>query len=194
MSNKVYTIKMVERWLNALEVFGIFVLLGLAFSFQFILRELPCPLCLLQRIGFLITSIGFLMNLRFGLRASHYALSLLGALFTAFVALRQIALHIVPGTGSFGPAILSLHMYTWSFIISMAIVIFTTLILSIDIQYEKPKNTPHHFKPIVHALFTLILIMTALNFISVLFQCGIHQCPEDPSHYLWWQKLLNMFS
>ena len=108
-----------ERFFNFIELTGIFFMLLLCFIFQIVLHELPCPLCLLQRLGFLCVALGFMMNLRFGLRPSHYAISILSALFTGFVALRQIALHVVPGSGSYGAAFLGMHLYTWSFVISM---------------------------------------------------------------------------
>jgi len=175
----------IERGLNVLAVCGIILLLALTFGFQFVLKELPCPLCILQRVGFLVISIGFLLNLRYGLRPSHYALVLLGALFTAFVALRQVALHIVPGTGAYGSSIFGMHLYTWSFIVSMLIVIFTTIILGFDIQYIKPKVKQERFKPIVHLAFALVLVLAVSNFVSVMAECGLGSCPENPTQYLW---------
>lgn len=170
---------------NMLDLFAVIVILLFAFAFQFLLKELPCPLCLLQRAGFIMTGIGFLMNLRFGLRPSHYVLALLGALFTAFVALRQIALHVVPGTGSYGSSILGLHMYTWSFIASMAIVLFTAVILGIDRQYHEAPKASGYFKTFTHILFAIILVLTVSNFISVLAECGLSLCPDNPDRYLW---------
>ncbi len=78
------------------EIVGVCLILVVALGFQIFLHDLPCPLCMLQRIGFFGVTLGLLMNLRLGLHPSHYALSLLSALFTGFVALRQIALHVVP--------------------------------------------------------------------------------------------------
>ncbi len=178
-------VKHVERWLNALAICGIALLLVLSFIFQFVFKELPCPLCILQRVGFIATSIGFLLNLRYGLRPSHYALALLAALFTAFVALRQMALHIVPGTGAYGSSVFGLHMYTWSFIVSMLIVLFTTIILGFDIQYAVPKEKQDRFKPIVHLAFILVMVMAVTNFISTLAECGWGLCPDNPTQYLW---------
>lgn len=179
-----------ERLINALELLGLLMVLLMALLFQFVLDELPCPLCLLQRIGFLGISLGFLLNLRFGLRPSHYAVSVLSALFTAFVALRQIALHAVPGTGSYGPAIFDLHMYTWSFIIAMLIAIFTTLSLAIDRQYKAAHTKNIKWKYLTHILFGILVILTASNAIGVLFECGISQCPDNPSQYRLLEQIL----
>lgn len=181
---KDYLIIQGERCINALELIGLLLVLLMAFIFQFVFQELPCPLCLLQRLGFIGISVGFLLNLRFGLRPSHYAISLLSALFTSFVALRQIALHAIPGTGSYGSAIFGLHMYTWSFILAMLITIFTTLSLSIDRQYLHPHHKNIKWRHFTHALFAIAIIFTAFNLVSVLLECGIMQCPDNPTHYL----------
>ena len=45
--------------LNALDVIGIIIILIVAFGFQFYLKELPCPLCLLQRVGLIAMAFGF---------------------------------------------------------------------------------------------------------------------------------------
>ena len=47
--------------------------------------------------------MALLLNLRFRIHPAHYALTLFCTLFTAFVALRQLALHVVPGMASYGP-------------------------------------------------------------------------------------------
>lgn len=65
--------------LNALSLYAVALVLAAAFAAQLVLHELPCPLCLLQRILFATLAIGPILNIRFGPRPSHYALSLLAA-------------------------------------------------------------------------------------------------------------------
>ncbi len=173
----------IERLFNTMELMGIIVTLMMAFVFQIVLKELPCPLCLLQRIGFLGIAFGFLMNLRFGLRPSHYAMVLLSALYTSFVALRQISLHVIPGTGSYGNAIFGLHLYTWSFIISMIIVVVTTIMLGVDRQYQI-RGTDVLFTKTAKIIAAILFILLVANIISVLFECGLMACPDNPTHYL----------
>ncbi|MDF2867477.1 MAG: dsbB 1 [Gammaproteobacteria bacterium] len=177
-----------ERIFNTLELTGIILMLMMAFGFQLVLHELPCPLCLLQRVGFIGIAFGFLMNLRFGLRPSHYAIVLLSALFTSFVALRQIALHVVPGTGAYGNALFGLHLYTWSFIICTLIVIATTFMLSIDTQYQVVHKRNIRMPALTHTLFATTLFIIIANLVSVLLECGLKACPDDPMHYLWLLK------
>lgn len=177
-------IQTVERTFGILEVLGLALLVIMAFAFQFVLKELPCPLCLLQRVGFLATAFGFLLNLRFGLRPSHYALALISALFTAFVALRQTALHILPGSGSYGSAIFGLHMYTWSFTVSMVIVIFVSITLGIDRQYQPFDMTKAPAKHLIRWTFAIIVVLLIANIVSTFMECGMGQCPDNPVQYL----------
>lgn len=169
---------------NIFELLGIALVLFMTLAFQFFLHELPCPLCLLQRIGFLGIAFGFLLNMKFGFRPSHYSIILLSALFAGFVALRQISLHVLPDTGAYGSAILGLHLYTWSFIVAMFIVLTTTLLLGIDRQYLVPI---HHHKFWIHCtrIFFVVMIFTILvNIISVALECGMHMCPDNPISYV----------
>jgi disulfide bond formation protein DsbB len=170
-----------ERLCNVAELSGIVVMLFMAFALQLMFHELPCPLCLLQRVGFFGIALGFLLNLRYGLRPSHYSIIILSALFTSFVALRQIALHVVPGTGSYGDAFLGLHLYTWSFIISMIVIIMTTAMLGFDRQYSIKNLPDSRFRLLTSILFGLVLILVGMNVISVLLECGLTSCPDNPT-------------
>ena len=169
---------------DLLEFLGVTLVLGLAFLFQIIYKELPCPLCLLQRLGFFFMAFGLLLNLRFGPRPSHYSIVLLSSLLTSFVALRQIALHVVPGTGSYGDPVFGLHLYTWSFIVSMAVLIGTSLILGVDRQYQLGYMNGKKTCWMVHVLFLILVILIGLNVAGVAMECGLSQCPENPTKYL----------
>lgn len=171
------------RVANLFEFCGILVVLVLAFAMQFFYDELPCPLCLLQRLGFLMIAYGFLLNFRFGFRPSHYSIVILSALFTSFVALRQVALHVVPGTGSYGSAVFGMHLYTWSFILSMAIVVGTTLLFGIDRQYLVDVKQPAIWRRITNFFAILLAVMLIANLVSVYMECGFDQCPDNPVVY-----------
>lgn len=69
--------------LNAVALYGVALVLAAAFAAQLVLGELPCPLCLLQRVQFAMLAVGPILNIRFGPRPSHYALSLLAAVLGA---------------------------------------------------------------------------------------------------------------
>ncbi len=181
LSNKVVNS---ERVFNIFELTGVMAMLFLALVFQLVLKELPCPLCLLQRVGFFGVAFGFLLNLRYGLRPSHYAIVLISALFTGFVALRQVGLHVVPGTGTYGDPVFGLHLYTWCFVIAMLIVVATTIMLGVDRQYRNVHPNNIRWKYLTHFLFAAVAGLILINFISVIIECGLQQCPDNPIHYL----------
>lgn len=166
---------LLERSLNAIWVFVICgVLLG-GYSVQFLKNELPCPLCLLQRLSMIGVAMGPLLNLRFGTYPAHYAVSILSALFGGFVSLRQISLHICPGFSSFGEPVFGLELYTW------ALVIFACSIFVSVIMLFLYTTSPQHVKKAQISTFEgiafwLVLFMTALNVITTVQECGLSAC------------------
>jgi disulfide bond formation protein DsbB len=72
----------------------------------------PCPICILQRAGFIAAGFGLALNLMFGPRPSHYSLAILGAMVGGIMSANQVLRYIVPGTGFYGNAIFGLHLYT----------------------------------------------------------------------------------
>lgn len=173
-------------FLNIFDLLGICVVIFLAFIFQFVLKELPCPLCLLQRLGLLAIGFGFLLNLHYRPSPLHYGLSCLAALYTASVAGRQVLLHIVPGTGGYGLPFLGLHLYTWVFIFSIAISLSTIVILSIPQQYTVKKSTTintHAFKGLSHLVFIFFVALLVFNCMNTFAECGVNACPDDPIAY-----------
>lgn len=100
------------RFINTLGLLGITTVLLTGFCLQLTLHELPCPLCLLQRAGFTLLMFGFMLNVLEGSRPRHYAIILFAALFGCAVALRQILLHVIPGTPPYGSAVWHYHYIT----------------------------------------------------------------------------------
>ncbi|ALB01903.1 disulfide bond formation protein DsbB [Francisella persica ATCC VR-331] len=177
--------------LSAIELMGITVTIIAAFYLQFAMDELPCPLCLLQRLGLLAIGFGFLLNIRFNIRPSHYALSLLAAVFTSFVSLRQIALHVTDPVG-FGSRILGMHTYSWVFVTSMIAIIYIAIVMSYPRQYElrAPPQEISQAKNNIICIFTkvifiIFLLVVFANVASTFFECGLHECSDNPTTYLY---------
>src|SRR6476469_9540273 len=122
--------------LNALSLYAIALVLAAAFAAQLLLHELPCPLCLLQRIQFAVLAIGPILNIRFGPRPSHYALSLLAAVAGVAFSTRQILLHILPGDTGYGTALFGYHYYTLALFGFAAAILLLAIILLFDRQFE----------------------------------------------------------
>jgi disulfide bond formation protein DsbB len=169
---------------NALSLYAVALVLAAAFAAQLLLHELPCPLCLLQRIQFTVLAIGPIMNVRWGPRPSHYALSLLAAAAGAAFSTRQILLHILPGDAGYGSAMLGYHYYSWALIGFAAAIVLLAAILLFDRQFEPdtapPQATPGAF---ASTAVWLVIGLTALNVISTLLECGFGACAENPVVY-----------
>ncbi|WP_059359475.1 disulfide bond formation protein B [Parachlamydia acanthamoebae] len=164
-----------ERGLNALVVLILCGVLLSAYFVQFFWHEEPCPLCLLQRLGMISVAAGLLLNLFFGVRMSHYALSLLSCLFGGFVALRQISLHVCPGFSTFGLPVLGLSLYTWSFIVFACAVCAISLILFLY-RPDKSEQVPLNQEWFSKFALGLTLAISLANILTTYLQCGWGVC------------------
>jgi disulfide bond formation protein DsbB len=181
-----------SRLLNALGLVAVDTVLVLAFADQLWFRDLPCPICILQRAGFIAAGFGIALNLIFGPRPSHYGLAILGAVVGGITSADQVLHYIVPGSGSYGNAIFGLHLYTWALIMFAAIVAGCGVMQMFDRQYEP-------LEPIALSQVTLPLLAVALlallavaNVASTLAICGVGLCPETPGGYLIFHENLGL--
>lgn len=173
--------------MNMLGLVGICGVLLLALVWQVVFDDLPCPLCLLQRLGFVLIGIGILLNIRFGSSPLHYALILISALAGAFAAGRQVLLHIAPDDTGYGPPFLGMHFYTWAFVLFGLFMLWTAIMLVIDRAHADHPMARTHGWP-ARGVIWLFLVLVAANLISTLLECGFGACPDDPVSYLWWPK------
>jgi disulfide bond formation protein DsbB len=174
----------IMRNINAIGALGLGAIVTGAYIFQFVLHELPCPLCLLQRIGMLGAAFGLLLNVRFGLRPPHYALAILSALFGAAASARQILLHIVPVAGrppGFGTPLFGLHMYTWALLIFLFTIITIACLMLYNRQFRDSRVLP--LTGFQQFVFWFIIVLAAANVLTTLLQCGIMPCPDNPVEY-----------
>lgn len=184
MSISVQKEKELLKSFNVLDLLGVAIVLISAFYFQFLKHEIPCPLCLLQRFGFFLMAFGLLMNLTFDCRTSYYAFSAIGAMYTAVTALRQMLLHVVPGTGSYGSAVFGLHMYTWSFIISSLFLLMMMFALLFEKQFSRCVfKAPSYHVYLVRLLELIFIALILVNVVSIFMECGLLFCPDNPVHY-----------
>src|SRR6516225_1800927 len=167
--------------LNALGLCAIALVLAVAFAAQLLLDELPCPLCLLQRIQFAMLAAGPILNLRFGPRPSHYAVSLFAAIAGAAFATRQILLHIMPGDPGYGSALLGYHYYSWAFIGFAVAILALAAMLLFDGQFRGRRQAAAG--AFTRAAVWLMIALTALNVVSTLLECGFGACPDNPLAY-----------
>jgi len=167
-------------WLNVLGLYAICATLLVAFYYQLVKSELPCPLCLLQRVGMLLIGFGFLFNVRFGVRNRHYGISLLGAVVAGAVGMRQVFLHITPGDAGYGSPFLGLHFYTWTVVASLLVVVAVALMMMLK---EGGSRESPHFSLVGKAGALLFTALIAANLVSTVLECGGGQCDDNPTFY-----------
>jgi disulfide bond formation protein DsbB len=167
--------------LNALALYAISAVFLVAFYWQFVGGELPCPLCLLQRVAFAALAVGPVLTLRQGPRPQHMGLVILAALAGALVSGRQVLLHIQPGDPGYGSTLLGLHFYTWAFVaFAIALLAAGTMLVFGPQSRDGPPPKRGLFENVsIFLLFGLV----ALNAASVIVQCGFAGCPANPVRY-----------
>lgn len=168
---------------NAAAAIGIAAVLLVAFVMQFALGELPCPLCILQRVAFALCGFGFLINLRFGIQPLHYGLSLVAALFGAATSGRQVLLHIVPGSGAYGEALFGLHLYTWSLIAFLAVIVGIAVLMILEGTRDDDRRAPRPLRGIYRLAAFSLIVVTFANALNSFVQCGPIECEDDPKVY-----------
>lgn len=114
--------------------------LGGAFIEQLVMGELPCPLCLLQRAGLIAVGLGFLLNLRFGIQPAHYGVALLGSLCGRRRFNASNLLHIAPGDPGYSGAVFGLHLYSWSFVSFVCLMIGIGILLLEPVGHARPQS------------------------------------------------------
>lgn len=164
-----------------------------AFFIQFVKGEFPCPLCMLQRYGMILATIGALfviMQARRGtLTIARYAqglgMGLIAVLAGASVSVRQIELHILPGDPGYGEPFLRLHLYTWAFITFAIVMIYIGVMLML-----MPKGIPaapvagSAAWKISTAIIWMFIGVVAANVVAIIFLEGFAAVlPDDPDSY-----------
>ena len=164
-----------------------------AFYIQFVMGEFPCPLCMLQRYGMILATLGALfviMQARRGtLTTARYAqglgMGLLGVLAGASVSIRQIELHILPGDPGYGEPFLRLHLYTWAFVTFAIVMIYVGVMLML-----MPRGIPQApaegttARTVSTAIIWLFIGVVAANVIAIIFLEGFALVlPDDPLGY-----------
>lgn len=176
-----------SRTLNALGLLVISGVLAAAYAMQFALDELPCPLCLLQRVGLVAVGYGLCLNVLAGPKPHHYGIMLIAAVFGGSVSIRQILLHIVPGTGAYGSPVWGLHYYSWAGICFFLIILGTAVMLLFEGQFRKSPAAASAKKfggsRLAVFAFAVMVFLSAANVVSTFIECGPTICADPPKSY-----------
>lgn len=157
-------------------------ILTAAMVMQYAFGEIPCPLCLLQRVALFGVCFGVIANFRSGFTARNTGFSLLFAVLLLLIAARQTLLDIYPRPGHeyIGTAVLGLHMPVWSVIIALAIIAAYALKLAVLGGDEDLADIRIEAYPVLERLARClglyVIALALINTVSVALQCGFAQC------------------
>lgn len=176
-------------WFSHLFVLGFTLVLAGGFAVQFAEAEMPCPLCILQRMAMMLCAIGGSFVVRkardgavtAGDLATGYGLAIVGGVAGAAMSGRQILLHILPDDPGYGDTVLGLHLYTWAFV-TFAIAITTAavnLVLAEDVAWSG-----FQVRWASTAVLWLLGAVIAANAVVVFVEEGFSWVlPDDPERY-----------
>jgi len=153
-------------------------ILTAAMALQYAYGELPCPLCLLQRAAMFGVCFGIILHFRYGASARHTGVSLLFALLLLIVSVRQTLLDIYPRPGHsyIGSAVFGLHMPVWSVLIALAILLAFAIKLTLLGSQVTGRPATGAFGKLAGLASLYVIALCAINFVSVILQCGFGEC------------------
>ena len=158
---------------------GLAGILTAAEALQLLQGEVPCPLCLVERVAMLGTALAPILDLRRGYSPRHAGLGLLFALFLLIVSVRQVLLDICPRPGHdyVGSAVLGLHMPVWSVVIAAALIAAFALELALfDPQTLRAALPSPTSAWIGLVLAGWIVVLAVANLAGTVLQCGLGEC------------------
>ena len=165
-----------------LVMFVIAGILTTAMSLQYANGELPCPLCLLERVAMFGVCFGIILNFRRGFSYQNTGFSLLFAIVLLVVAVRQTLLDIYPRPGHeyIGSAIFGIHMPVWSVIIALTLLTAYAIKLAIlgDDEFLREVDVGEFpvMRKIADILGIYVIALCLINLVSVVVQCGFGEC------------------
>ena len=164
------------------------VLLG-AFGVQFLEGELPCPLCILQRLGMMLAATGaayMLVKWKDGELSpldymTGHGMIILAALGGSFVSIRQILLHIMPGDAGYGDPVLGLHLYSWALVVFVCLIGSSAIGLLFGNWFLEGRARPGWWS---RATLGLLAVLILANTVNIVLEQGFHfLLPDDPARY-----------
>ncbi len=155
-------------------------ILTVAMGYQYLNNEIPCPLCLLQRVALFGVCFGLIQNFRSGMSDRNTGWSLLFSLLLLIISVRQTLLNIYPRPGHayIGSAVFGIHMPVWCVLIATALLIAFAIKLTLlggDGRHTgtRPTGVLGRVATIASAY---VVALCVINVVSVILQCGADAC------------------
>jgi disulfide bond formation protein DsbB len=168
-----------DRLILCLMLLALAGVLTAAMGFQYLDGEIPCPLCLLQRVAMFACCFGLIQQLRDSGSQRGAGIAMIFAVLLLVISVRQTLLDIVPRPGHayVGSAVFGVHMPVWSVLIAVALLIGFAVRLAVLGGPRSPPPAERSTHPrLSTGLGVYVAILCAINLLSVLVQCGFGQC------------------
>jgi disulfide bond formation protein DsbB len=168
-----------DRLVLLLMLSALAAILTAAMVMQYAFGEIPCPLCLLQRVAMLGCCFGLIQQLRAEGSERGSGISLVFALLLLVISVRQTLLDLFPRPGHsyIGSAVLGMHMPVWSVLVAVALLAGFAIRFAL---FGAPRAAPQTGGSLMHrcarGLEIYVVFLCALNFVSVVLQCGLDEC------------------
>jgi len=151
-----------------------------AMVMQYAFGEIPCPLCLLQRYAMFGCCFGIVMQLRSQNSERGAGIGAIFAVVLLVISVRQTLLDLFPRPGHFyvGSAVFGIHLPVWSVLIAGALLAGFAVRLAL---FGAPRSSALSvlspmMSRLTHSLALYVLLICAINFVSVFVQCGVGEC------------------
>jgi disulfide bond formation protein DsbB len=163
-------------WLMLLVLAGI---LTAAMAIQYVDRDIPCPLCLLQRVAMFGCCFGLIHQLRSRDSQRGAGIGLVFSVLLLLISARQTLIDLFPRPGHayIGGTVLGVHMPVWSVFIAVALLVgFAVRLAIFGGPRAAPKAEGSTLRRLTYALGLYVIIICGINCLSVLVQCGFGEC------------------
>jgi disulfide bond formation protein DsbB len=173
------TAAMLDRLILVLMLAVLAAILTGAMVMQYAFGEIPCPLCLLQRVAMFGCCFGLAAQLRSDNSERGTGIALIFAVLLLVISVRQTLLDLFPRAGHeyVGSAVFGIHLPVWSVIIAVALLLGFGVRLALFGGARGAADTVRHFSnAAVRLLVLYVIAICAINFLSVVAQCGLDQC------------------
>ncbi len=186
----------VQYWFACFFALGWSAVVCAGLYHQFGRGDIPCPLCVVQRMFMLLAALGAAYIIRSALisgtvtgRAymAGWGLSLVAAIGGSFASWRQTMLHILPGAKGYGSEVLGLHLYVWAWILFQLSVVAIGVALAfahVTADRAVPAVRPGALRTAGMCALWFLGMVIAVNMLAVFLEEGFHWfLPDAPNRY-----------
>jgi disulfide bond formation protein DsbB len=169
---------MLDRLFLVAMLIALAAALTAAMVMQYGFGEIPCPLCLLQRYAMFGCCFGIVIQLRSAGAQRGAGIGAIFAVLLLVIAVRQTLLDLFPRPGHayVGSAVFGIHMPVWSVLIAVALLLGFAARLALFGAPRPASDQSSLVGRLTGALAFYVLLICAINFASVVVQCGAGEC------------------